>query len=30
MFMERPEIFQTLGDVRHYAKTFVLPALIPA
>ncbi len=28
MFMERTEIFQTLEDVRHYAKTFVLPALV--
>lgn len=28
MFMERTEIFETLEDVRHYAGTFVLPALV--
>ena len=28
MFMERTEIFETLDDVRHYAETFVVPALV--
>ncbi len=28
MFMERTEIFQTLDDVRHYARTFVVPTLV--
>lgn len=28
MFMERTEIFQTIDDVRHYATTFVVPALV--